>query len=125
MDKEGKISKKAAIPFDSYKANVAGKYVASAQHDSTISFGNWFPNITNLPFLKKLYETVVTDLDLMDSFTFVKAQILHYPNPSGCVFGSHTDWGDFPPTTAPHLTVSVLLSPSTNPEVKRVIVRGM
>ena len=65
VDKEGKIFKKTAVPFDSYKANVAVKYVASAQRDSTISFGNWFPNITNLPYLKKLYETVVTDLDLM------------------------------------------------------------
>ena len=74
---EGKISQKAAVPCDSYKANVAGKYVASAQRDSTISFGNWFPNITNLPYLMKLYKTVVTDLDLMDSFTFAKAQILH------------------------------------------------
>ena len=117
VDKEGKILKKSAIPFDSYKANTAGKYVASAQRDSTISFGNWFPNITNLPYLMKLYKTVVTDLDLMDSFTFAKAQVLRYPNPSGCVFGSHTDWGDFPPAQAPHLTVSVLLSPSINPEM--------
>ena len=43
VDKDGKISKKSAVPFDSYKANTAGKYVASAQRDSTISFGNWSP----------------------------------------------------------------------------------
>ena len=109
---------KTAVPFDSYGFTVETA-IPALQRASTLAFAEWLKDSTTLPKTAELVKQVENSLGLRpQDWTFKRGHLLRYPTPAGSLFKMHTDWGDFTPAQAPHLSACVLLSPSKVSEMQ-------
>ena len=109
---------KIALPFDSYGDTVETA-IPALQRASTLAFAEWLKDSTTLPKTAELVKQVENSLGLRpQDWTFKRGHLLRYPTPAGSLFKMHTDWGDFTPAQAPHLSACVLLSPSKVSEMQ-------
>ena len=109
---------KTALPFDTYGDTVETA-IPALQRASTLAFAEWLKDSTTLPKTAELMKQVENSLGLRpQDWTFKRGHLLRYPTPAGSLFKMHTDWGDFAPAQAPHLSACVLLSPSKVSEMQ-------
>ena len=120
LNAAGEVAKrlKTAVPFDTYGETIETAIPAS-QRASTLTFADWLKDSTTLPQTAALVKQVEDHLGLEPlDWTFKRAHLLRYPTKAGSLFKMHTDWGDYPPAQAPHLSACVLLPPSKVSEMQ-------
>ena len=97
--------------------------IPSVSKEATLDLTNKIIGCSTMPNLKKVIKSVIDQMGLGDTdvWSFRRAHCLRYPTVHGSLFGYHSDFNDFKPTDAPHLSICMLLSPCT---VAEMLVAG-